>query len=299
MQVATLQLFLRSLVPALAAGEAHTSARLLDAACTTLEPFRTLGLAEFAAFLTRAEEYQRTGTVRVPDLEVESLLAALARLNGPDVAAGQQDVANALDGLGRNAGLKGTLKPDPKWAEARATQARVAPLIKAIRDLASRITSPDLYADEVIRSEIVRLEALLDVDSLKAVGAEFGVTASARSAASKVLADVLAKLSGKKPPKATRAGKAADVIVDPSVIKQRVDSLRQLVELSADPDVVPFESVEDELNLLKALPKTALFEVVTHAGVDGVKAKDSVKAILLHVRNRLTAARRARDRAEV
>jgi hypothetical protein len=38
--------------------------------------------------------------------------------------------------------------------------------------------------------------------------------------------------------------------------------------------------------------------VVTRAGIDGVKPRESVAAILTRVRNRLTATRRARERAE-
>ena len=56
---------------------------------------------------------------------------------------------------------------------------------------------------------------------------------------------------------------------------------------------------EEELSRLKALPKPALYEVVTRAGVEGVKPRDGVGPILTRVRNRLTAARRARERAEV
>ena len=67
MQVAALQLFLRSLVPALEAGEARSVARSLDEACRALDPFGPLGLTEFTAFLARADEYQRSGSVRVPD----------------------------------------------------------------------------------------------------------------------------------------------------------------------------------------------------------------------------------------
>src|SRR5947209_901249 len=146
MQVAALQLYLRSLVPALEAGEARSAARWVDEACRALEPFRPLGLSEFAAFLVRADEFQRTGTVRVPgpaDLRAEALLAAAQRLaSGGDPAAAQAEIAKAVNELAREAGLKGTLKPDAKWAEARAARARVEPHLQAIRELAGRITSP-------------------------------------------------------------------------------------------------------------------------------------------------------------
>ncbi|MBO0697063.1 MAG: hypothetical protein J2P46_01595, partial [Zavarzinella sp.] len=116
-------------MPALeAAGDGRSAARSLDEACRALDPFRSLGLPEFAAFLARADEYQRAGTVRVPgpaDLKVERLSAALSRLDRGaategDLAAAHADVARAMTELAREAGLKGTVAPDPKWAAAQA-----------------------------------------------------------------------------------------------------------------------------------------------------------------------------------
>ena len=305
MQVAALQLYLRSLVPALEAAEARSTARWLDEAARALDPFRPLGLPEFAAFLARAEEYQRTGAVRVPgaaDQRAEALLAAVARLNtadGRDLAAAQADVARAVDALAREAGLKGGVAPDPKWAEARAARARVGPHLAAIRALAGRITAPESYADEAVRAEIARLEGALDGDTVKAVGTEFGVKTTARSAPAKVLGEVLVKLSGHAAPKAKRGAKATAEPPDPAVVEENARRLAGLIERSADPGAISDAAVDDELARLKALPKPALYEVVTRAGVDGVKLKDATSAILTRVRNRLTATRRARERAEV
>ena len=213
MQVAALQLFLRSLVPALeAAGEARPAAQWMEEACRALDPFRPLGLAEFTAFLARAEEYERTGTVRVPsaaDVRAEELLAAAGRLaDGDDLPAAQAEVARVLNELAREAGLKGTVTPDPKWAEARAARARAAPHLEAVRALAVRITGPEAYADEPVRVEVARLEAALDRGTAAAVAAEFGVKAGPRAAPAKVLGDVLAQLSGHAPPRARRGGRS-------------------------------------------------------------------------------------------
>lgn len=303
MQVAALQLYLRSLVPALEAGDARPAARWVDEAASALAPFGPLGLAEFAAFLARADEYRRSGTVRVPttaDRRAEALVAAIARLDaGGDVTAAQADVARAVTELVREAGLKGNLTPDPKWAADRAFRVRVAPHLAAIRALASQITTPEQYSDESVRAEIVRLEGALDQDALKAVGIEFGVKATARSAPAKVLADVLVRLTGHQPPKAKRGAKAPAEPPDPAVVAQHTERLAGLIARSGDPDAVSETAVEEELARLKALPKPVLFEAVTRAGIEGAKPKDSVPAILMRVRNRLTAARRARDRAEV
>ncbi|HEX3147720.1 MAG TPA: hypothetical protein VHR66_06525 [Gemmataceae bacterium] len=302
MQVAALQLYLRSLAPALEAGDAVSAARSLSAAVQALEPFRALGVAEFAAFLHKADEYQRTGLVRVPgpgDVHATRLFDALTRLDSGDAAAAQQEVAAQLAGLAESAGLKGTLKADPKWAEERAVRARAAPHIAALRTLANRIASPEHYADESVRSELLRLESALDAATLRIVGAEFGVSATARTAPAKVIGDVLAKLSGHKPAKATKKAAKTEPPVDPAVVEEHTRRLSTLVARSADPDSVSDADVDAELADLKKLPKSTVYEVATRAGIDGLKPADSAKAILARITLRLTAARRARERAEV
>src|SRR4026207_1780594 len=98
MQVAALEQFLRSLASAL---EAAGSARGADIAqaCKALEPFRAIGVLEFATFLAKAREYQMYGTVRAPgpeELKGEHLLKVIAKLSTAqseaDLAERQQDV---------------------------------------------------------------------------------------------------------------------------------------------------------------------------------------------------------------
>jgi hypothetical protein len=242
--------------------------------------------------------------VRVPgpgDRRAEELLDALGRLTDADgdPAAAQAALAERMNALAGEAGLKGTVSPDPKWAAARAARARVAPHLQAIHTLAGWITSPEAYAHEAVRAEFTRLETALDPDTLKAVGAEFGVKTTAKSAPAKVLGEVLVKLTGHAPPKAKRGAKAPAAAPDPVVVDENARRLADLIERSVDPAAVPDTAVEEELSRLKALPKPALYEVVTRAGVEGVKPRDGVGPILTRVRNRLTAARRARERAEV
>jgi hypothetical protein len=305
MQVAALQQFLRSLVPALeAAGDGKAAARWLDEAARGLDPFRALGVAEFAAFLARADEYQRTGSVRVPgpaDLKAEGLSAALARFAAArdrppaELAAAQADMARSLEAVAREAGLTGALAPDPLWA----ARTRIAPHLKAIRDLAGRIASPEDYA--TIEPDRARLEGVLDRDAMKAVGAEFGVKVSAATKPAKLLADVLTKLSGHAPPKAKPAAraKAPAVAADPAVVEAHASRLKDLVTRSADADAVSEADIEAELGRLNGLAAPVLVEVATRAGVEGAKPRDAKKATLERIRNRLRAARRARERAEV
>jgi len=107
--------------------------------------------------------------------------------------------------------------------------------------------------------------------------------------------EILTKLCGHQPQKAK--GKTATI--DPAVVDEYARRLAELIERSIDPDAVNEAEVEEELARLKELPKPTLVEVIARAGVDGVRPAAAVSAILQRVRNRLTAARRARERAEV
>lgn len=271
-----------------------------------LDPFQSLSVADFAAFLARAKEYQAAGAVRVPEAgeqEADKLIKLVARLSDAakspsqgDLARSQQEVAAAIQSLAANAGLKGKLSPDPKWADAQAARARVAPHVQAVYDLAPRIISPEVYNDPPIREAIARLEGL-DRESMIAVAAEFGIKATARSKPTKVIGDVLTKLTGHKPAKARTTAKATSV--DPAVIEEHGRRLAALVQRSSDPEAMSDSEVESELARLKALGKPTLFEVANRSGIEGVRSGDSASAILDRVRLRLTAARRARERAEV
>jgi hypothetical protein len=304
MKVAVLQQFLQSLVPALAAAGDGRSAADLSSTCRHLASFEDLDVDDFAAFLERAQAYRASGTVAVPNQAeqhsdvlhkaIERLAAAL-RESPETITERQSEVANAIGVLAERAGLKGKLAADPKWAAEQAARARIAPQVKSIRELAARIGSPDAFVDGLNQAEITRILAGLDRDSLKAVAGEFGIKTTAASKADKVLMDVLAKLSGHQPPK----GKRAPAGIDAAAIDAKAKSLRALVERSANPGAVSDAEIEAELGTLKALKKGTLFEVLSLAGIEGVRSGDSTAEMLQRVRSRLMAAKRARERAEV
>jgi hypothetical protein len=150
-----------------------------------------------------------------------------------------------------------------------------------------------VYNEPPVRDGVVQLAGKLDRDALKSIAAEFGVKSSAK--AEKVLHDVLVKLSGHQPAKA----KKANVAADPAVVEEHARRLAALVERSADPDALSAAEIEAELARLKDLKKPELAAVAIRAGIDGVRPSDAAKPTLERIRNRLTAARRARDRAEV
>jgi hypothetical protein len=306
MQVAALRQFLESLKPALEAAGGHQASAQVAQAARALEPFESLAVADFAAFLVRAREYQAAGAVRVPsggERQVEDLLTIVARLTaaaqspaGHDLAALQHETAAALQGVATIAGLKGKLTIDPKWAAARSARARVAPHVRTIYDLAARIISPEVYNDPAIREAIFRLESALDAETLKAVAAEFGIKATAKSQPAKVVGDILTKLTGHKPAKAASKPKLKSV--DSAVVDEHSQRLAKLVERSANPDAISDPEVEAEIGKLKEVGKPTLIEVAIRAGIDGVRSGDSIADCLQRIRLRLTAARRARERAE-
>ncbi len=96
MRVAELQQFLRSLVEPLNASGANKAILAdLELACAGLEPFRGQSIKEFASFLARAEEFDRTGvlasaakptrtprasTPKAPKMSTADALAALHSL---------------------------------------------------------------------------------------------------------------------------------------------------------------------------------------------------------------------------
>jgi len=294
-------------VPALrGAGDPGQSARDLERACQGLEPFQALELGEFFAFLNRADEHRRSGTIRVPspgDLDATTLLQAASRLDGASdvrsLTEAQAAVLQAMDAVAARAGLKLTVKPVAGWAEMSLARRRVVPHIQSIRALAARIDRPESYSDPFVRDAIASLTQRLGGDDLKALATEFGISATPKSKPEKVLTDVLTKLSGHRPGRATAGRKSPAIAADPVVINRHVQKLKELMERSNDPDLLPDSEVEAALVQLRALPKGALFDVANQAGIEGVYKSSTVDDILRRVRNRLTVVQRAQERAKV
>src|SRR5262245_14167088 len=106
MRVAALRLFLTSLRPALeAAGDPGPGRSTISAAAAALAPFDDIALDEFAAFLIRADEFRKTGAVRVPraaDRSGEKLQEATAQLAAVRAELGRPDALADLE-AGRTA----------------------------------------------------------------------------------------------------------------------------------------------------------------------------------------------------
>jgi hypothetical protein len=302
MNVGVLQQFLRSLIPALEGAGAGKTAGEINVALQALEPFRSLDANAFAAFLIRARNYQAAGSVTVPtpgEENVEQLAKVLERLHAATdgIPLLQQEAAAALQAVAAQAGLKAKLSADAKWPEARRLQARIAPHRRTIVELSARIISPEAYDDPVVRNGIDQLADDIDLASLKPLAAEYAIKFSAKTPPAKVIAEVLAKLSGFQPPKAKT--KSTKGTADPAVIEENSRRLAALIARSVDPRAITENDVEIELSRLKALSQPTLFEVVTRTGIREARPSETKPELLKRVRNELAAARRARERAEV
>jgi|GEM_PF-4087804 len=302
MNVGVLRQFLRSLVPALEGAGAGKTASEIDATLQALEPFQSLDAKAFTAFLIRARDYQAAGNVTIPgpgEQQVEQLAKVLARLHAATdgIPSLQQEAAAALQAVADQAGLKGKLSADPKWAEARRLQARIAPHRKAIFELAARIISPEAYDGPVVRNGIDQLADSIDAASLKVLAGEHAVKVSAKTPPAKVIGDVLAKLSGFQPPKAKP--KSQKGTVDPDVVDENSHRLAAIIARSIDPRGITETEVDAELSRLKALSPATLFEIVTRVGIREARPSETKSELLKRVKSELVAARRARERAEV
>ncbi len=78
-----------------------------------------------------------------------------------------------------------------------------------------------------------------------------------------------------------------------------VERLKSAVAGGADADEVHHAVADHAVAELGKLSKDAVFRHLTEAGVEGARPHDSKKDMLQRARNRITAAARARARAEV
>jgi hypothetical protein len=119
MNVAALQKHLSDLSSFLESASAAKGVRDdLDAICTGLTPFANLALKDFAAFLARAEAFDRTGQVPV---------TAKAKPKAPKAAA---KVAPDVDALAR-----ATLSLYERAADPSVTQAEIDDLMEKLNSL--------------------------------------------------------------------------------------------------------------------------------------------------------------------
>lgn len=75
--------------------------------------------------------------------------------------------------------------------------------------------------------------------------------------------------------------------------------LADAIEQSRRPDAAMHGFADAVVEVVIDLPKAELFKTLTKAGLDGVKERDSKVAMIRRLHNRITAATRARERAEV
>jgi hypothetical protein len=311
MNVATLQQFLRSLIPALQSSEAGPRlAQNLERASGALEPFSALDLDAFAGFLGRCEEYRRSGAVTAPsalDLNAveqpaRKLDRALERLGtsegdlSAELVEAQRELSDGLTRLARSAGLRARLRPDAKWADEQLRQGRIRGHARAVVALASRITEPAAFEQPDIQSELRRLETEVAPTEWKQLSGEFGVPVTRRGP--KALRAILLKLTGQRAPKTRRVREPrASSTLDAAKVGQFASDLTALLERGNGADQLSEAEVDTQLNKLEALSASELVAIARQAGIE--KPGKSKGEVLNTVRARLTAARRPAEEARV
>jgi len=311
MNVATVQQFLRSLIPAVQSSEdGPRLAQDLERAWRALEPFSALDLDAFAGFLARCDEYRMSGAVSAPsalDLnaveqparKLDRALEQLGTSNGDDssdLVDAQREVSEGLIRLARSAGLKARLRPERKWADEQLRQGRVRRHSGAVVALASRITEPEAFERPDIQSELRRLEAEVAPVEWKQLTGEFGVPVTRKGP--KALRGILLKLTGQRAPNAQRIREPrSSTGLDPAKVSQFAGELTGLLERANGTDQLSEAEVDTQLNKLEALSATELVAIARQAGIE--KPGKSKGEVLNTVRARLTPARRPAEEARV
>jgi hypothetical protein len=309
MNVATLQQFLRSLVPALQATDA--GARVgqdLERACRALEPFHALDLIAFAGFLERCEEYRQSGNVTPPsELDLGPVQQSLRRFGQvrnrlgsagdgtavkEDLVEVQEDLIDALLPLTQATGLQGTLKPmGDKWLKQQLNQMRARAHAEAFRALTAQITEPAAFEREEIRSTMQRLEHEITGDEWKLLATEFSLPKTPKGA--KGVMEVLFALTGQRPAKAKAPRKSKAVVVDEAKVASIAEPLKRLLERAKTEAQLPESEVDQQLNSLEGLSKEELIAVATLAGIE--RPGRTKPDVLNKIKSRLTAGKRVME----
>jgi hypothetical protein len=317
MKVSTLQLFLRSLRPAVTAADSSSSLSAdLEAVSAGLEPFARLEFGQFAAFLRQAEQFRNSGAVTVPSTaslgaaKVQTGLGGAAsladKLSGEDALDAQhvtaarekvrQELEQALDAFLRPLAIKVTLKGDQKRFQTALKKAGTHAIVAQVRAALDGVTDEaSLNAPE--RQH--RLQALvngLPLADVKAAAAELGAQASARSKEA-LLSAIVEQVTGvksaaKKPTRSSR--KPA---VDQAAVQQQAVKLKALLEKSFDPGGLSSEELEGAMSDLGRRGDAELQAIALEIGLEKVsKKKDGV---LKQIREKLQEAERARQSIKV
>jgi hypothetical protein len=311
MNVATLQQFLRSLIPAVQSSESGPRlAEDLERAARALEPFSALDLDAFTGFLVRCDEYRKSGAVAAPsalDLNAveqpaRKLDRAVERLgtsnddSSAELVEAQRELSEGLTRLARSAGLRARLRPERKWADEQLRQGRVRGHSRALVALASRIAEPEAFERPDIQSELRRLETEVAPIEWKQLSGEFGVPVTRKGP--KALRAILLKLTGQRAPKCRRVREPrASAALDSGKVSQFAGDLTALLERTNGADPLAEAEVDAQLNKLEALSATELVAIARQAGIE--KLGKSKGEVLNTVRARLTAARRPAEEARV
>jgi hypothetical protein len=316
MKVRTLQLFLRSLRPAVTAADGNSPLpSQLDAVSEGLEPFAALDFGQFAAFLRQAEQYRTSGTVPMPPAASPAMEKVLTSLREVDVLAEKlsgaggldaQQIASRQEAARRNLeqalvpflkplAVSAALKSNPKELTAALKKAEIGALTAQV------LAALDGVSDEASLNAPERQEKLRglaerhSLGDLKAVAKELKAPASGRTPEA-VVSGIVAQVTGIKPAAKKKQG-SRTLPVDQEVVRQQAVKLRGLLEKSLDPGGLSSADIEAAIGQLEPRSAAELQAVAHEVGLPNVGTKKA--AILKKLRDKLREADRARESIQV
>ncbi len=300
MTIGTLSSFLAELSKSFAVlpGAGDSAPHLCEVA-KAFHPFAAQSLTDFTAFLHKAEEYRKSGTVAVDPEGVAELRAAVVSVQdaGSDASREgelesiQDQVAEALVAVGKAAGLTvGKPKKDAKWLMAVRNRAEADKTVKKLHGLAKRITSVESLQEDAVAHELTAMEAITP-DVLKAAAIQSGVPTSTKAKGRPLILSALAMLTKLPLDSKAKTTKTKPQANDATVLTLTSELKDMAARASHNPHSVSDEEIESILAKVEGSGLSDPQAKDIALAVTGVKESTKKKAFLA-LRGKLTAAKR-------
>ncbi len=169
------------------------------------------------------------------------------------IAEKQQILAEQLELLLREIGLKATIKADSKWITNHIETRTQHQFLERTKGLLAKITSARTYQRDDIQVDVLAL-SMLKLKDLKEIAKSLGVRPTSTKPAIYLL-ELLEKASG-----------VLSVAVDETVISRHVQTLKSIY--SRAKTSLPEAEIKDEMKQLKALEVGELSRIAEDFGLD-------------------------------
>ncbi len=300
MTIGTLSSFLTELSKSFAVlPGAGDSAPHLRELASAFHPFSAQSLSDFVAFLHKAEEYRKSGTVAVDPEGIAALRAAVLSVQAAagdasrdgDLDSIQDQVADSLVAVGKASGLTvGKPKRDAKWLTTVRNRAEALKTVEKLNELATRITSVESLQEDAVLEELTTMEGIAP-DVLKAAAIQSGVPASTKAKGRPLVLAVLATLTKLPLDAKAKTAKAKPQADDATVLTLTSELRDTLSRVTDNPHSVSDEDIEGILAKVEGSGLSDQQAKDIAVALTGVKESTKKKAFLA-LRGKLTAAKR-------